>query len=649
MPRSFVVWSVLATLFALAVPTRAEEPKTAPKSDPKSDPEPEEVTVSGTRDPIAPQAKSLGRAEIRSLPGAFGDPFRAIDALPGVVPLFSGLPYYYIRGAPPSNVGYFVDGVRVPYLFHFGLGPGVVPPQIIERVDLHAGAMPAAWGRYAGAVVSGITAAPRDRLWGEATVRLVDAGGILETPFADGKGHVLASGRYSYSGALLSLLAPDILLNYGDYTARVTYDLSPRDRLTLFSLGAYDIAGQTEDGERKILFASEYHRVDARWDRKWSERTTSRLAMTLGYDRSRLEGLRFVRDASLGARGNVKHVLGPSVTVRAGFDANVHRYSGDPVNQYSVRRSEYEESVAFFSSRFDSESGVYADAVLTLPGGVQMIPGVRVDLFTSKGNHEIGLDPRIASILPLHKRLRLVLAEGIAHQGYAFAVPIPAFSYPGLPGGLQTAYQSSATFEAELPHRFTATLGGFHHEYRNMHDLFALGGDDGSAFDAPRTMSGQATGLELSLRRPLTERLGGVISYTLSRNTRNLGVRDIVNGFDRTHVLNVALSANVGKGFRVGSRVLFYTGVPRLERTLAEARGVPASADVDGRLPAFVRLDVRAEKRWSTAQGWFSIVLEGLNVTLSKESLGYDCRDGVCRPDEFGPISIPSLAFEGGF
>ena len=43
-------------------------------------------------------------AEVRAMPGAFGDSFRAIEALPGVTPLVSGLPYFFVRGAPVKSV-----------------------------------------------------------------------------------------------------------------------------------------------------------------------------------------------------------------------------------------------------------------------------------------------------------------------------------------------------------------------------------------------------------------------------------------------------------------------------------------------------------------------------------------------------------------
>jgi hypothetical protein len=66
----------------------------------------------------------------RDLPGAFGDPLRVLDALPGVVPWASGLPYGYVRGAPPASVGYVFDDIPLPQLFHAALGPAVIHPRM---------------------------------------------------------------------------------------------------------------------------------------------------------------------------------------------------------------------------------------------------------------------------------------------------------------------------------------------------------------------------------------------------------------------------------------------------------------------------------------------------------------------------------------
>ncbi len=178
-----IVASIRAQIrFTAPAPEAAPAPAgPAPAPGAPAPPRPLEVTVSGAH---PPGALSLSRAEVRLLPGAFGDPFRAVDALPGVTPIISGLPYFYVRGAPPGDVGYFLDGVRVPLLYHVALGPSVVHPAIMDRVDLYAGGYPASLGRYAGGVVSGETKDAPAGLHGEANLRIVDAGAMIETPIA---------------------------------------------------------------------------------------------------------------------------------------------------------------------------------------------------------------------------------------------------------------------------------------------------------------------------------------------------------------------------------------------------------------------------------------------------------------------------------
>ena len=224
----------------------------------------------------------MSRAEVRQLPGTFGDPFRAIEVLPGVTPIPPGIPYFYVRGAPPGNVGYFLDGVRVPYLFHIGAGPSVVNPALVERVDLYSGGYPAHYGRYAGAVVAAETAAPRDDFHGEGTVRLVDAGAMVESGFDGGRGTALVGGRYSYTAALFSLISPEIQLDYRDYQARITYDLTPRDRVSLFAFGAYDLLANTErkTNVKTTLFGAEFYRADVRYNHKLGSSGNLRLAVT---------------------------------------------------------------------------------------------------------------------------------------------------------------------------------------------------------------------------------------------------------------------------------------------------------------------------------------------------------------------------------
>jgi hypothetical protein len=150
---------------------------------------------------------------------------------------------------------------------------------------------------------------------------------------------------------------------------------------------------------------------------------------------------------------------------------------------------------------------------------------------------------------------------------------------------------------------------------------------------------GAAYGVELLLKRKLTKRFGGFLSYTLSRSTRTFGGREYIASFDRTHVGNLALAYELGRGFRVGGRFMAYSGLP------ARAEDGQAS-----RLPAFFRVDLRAEKRWRIGKTSFlSVIAEWMNATLSKEAIATTCSLRGCEAQMVGPVTIPSLGLEGGF
>jgi hypothetical protein len=42
-----------------------------------------------------------------------------------------------------------------------------------------------------------------------------------------------------------------------------------------------------------------------------------------------------------------------------------------------------------------------------------------------------------------------------------------------------------------------------------------------------------------------------------------------------------------------------------------------------------------------------AITLEMLNALMMKETLGLKCGQYDCRPEEIGPVWIPSIGFEG--
>jgi TonB family protein len=698
--RAKVVFSPEASASPVAAPSLTPAVDPSEQSPPPVEPEqPVEIIVSGVRREVG--QTTLSTEEVRELPGAFGDAFRAIEVLPGVTPLVSGIPYFYVRAAPPNNSGYYVDGVRIPLLFHLAIGQGVIHRGLIERLDFFPSAAPARYGGSAGGIIVGQTREPAKEFHGEANLRLIDAGALLEAPFANGRGSALVAGRYGYPGPILSAASPEIVLGYWDYQARTTWQPTPRDTLGLFAFGAHDYLAtrspsRDPEARNKLVeqFVSDFHRLDLRYDHA-TQSGRSRLAATAGYD-SQGSAPTYVTNYSAGLRFELEQDLSETVRVRTGaegrFDEYRMRFTASEPGEPAVPSSANPPPTNLYSA-------VHADMVLRLAPQVELVPGARAEVFASARDQEApgtgrtktavpAIGPRLSARITLAKGVAWLSNFGLSHQYPSLRVgeiPAPFLTVPGFPFGvrrLQTAAQASSGFEVGLPAGITATATGFYTRFTGLTDLTSEcvrdelvvtmvppGGTATPPQDLPyvcpnnQPVSGRGYGLELLVRTPVSKRLSGWLSYTLSRSTReaHFATRDgadtvetVPSDFDRTHVFNASLSYDLGRRWRAGGRFLFYTGTPY--SALDGSWPVPPYNAY--RNPAFYRLDFRLEKRWRLGQtGSIAWVLEGQNVTLRKEvtGLGKDCESigeaggagtVTCKQATIGPITIPSTGVE---
>jgi TonB family protein len=684
-------------------PPTAETPTPAPTTLPA----PDEVTVHGARREIG--ETTLLAADVREMPGAFGDPFRGVEALPGVVPVVSGLPFFYIRGAPPNDNQYLLDGIRVPLLFHVGIGEGVIHPKLIDRIDFYPGAAPAAYGGAAGAVIAGQTRAPSSEPHRELNLRLIDAGALIESPFAEGRGSMLVAGRYGYPGPIIGAITNNVALGYWDYQARGTFRLGSRDAVGIFAFGSHDYLG-TADTKNGVVgpiveqVASDFHRVDLRYDHEL-DGGHLRVAGTLGYDSQGGAGegdnsaVTTVTNLSAALRLEVDDALSSAVRVRGGADAWLDHYrfaqGQAPTGDNGTAEPQVPSSANPPPTNFTGDA--HADVVWRVTPRVELVPGVRANLFASRrasgpSGADVNtivpaIDPRLSARVTLAPSVAWLSALGLSHQYPALrvgAIPAMLVSVPGFPVGdahLQSVAQASQGIEIALPADFTLTTTGFFSEWWGLTDLTGnciqimpatMPPTNGmppppSPYLCPNNqpVRGVAYGVEFLLRRPLTKRLSGWLSYTLSRSTREEhfvtatggdAMATVASSYDRTHALNAIVAYDLGRRWRAGARFLFLSGTPYSNL----AGNVPVPPYNSQRDPPFFRLDVRLEKRWPLGEdGYIAFIAEGQNVTLSKETtpFGLKCiamggpQGGTtqCMHSAFGPITIPSVGVEASF
>jgi hypothetical protein len=627
---------------------------------------------------------------VRTQPGTLGDPFRVVSLLPGVVSPFPGLPLWSIRGASPGTAGFYLDGLRLPQLFHLLIGGGVVHSDLIDRVDFYPSGFDVTMGKAAGGIISASTRPARsDGNHFDLSLRLYDVGGLVELSLPK-EIRISVSGHYGYPGPILRAIDNRIQLDYWDYQVRLDWRF-----LTFQVLGGYDALALSLGKELEYSSPQStrtmFHRAQIRLHGE-SGKVSGEAALFGGYDEAGDISDRGVNKLMAGARGFVRVRL-PRLSFQIGTELEVARFSGErfDVGLRSlafVRNAEGPARVSgkdpdatpdelgeIGNNRVGITSSFYLHSELSLwPQRLYLTAGGRVDIYHVGDETLIGFDPRAQLRFVATPWLSLQASIGVYQQPPSFPVLLPGVDTFALKLGLQRAQSTVIAEEMSLPWNLSLRLTGFHQRFSNMTDLPPLGSSvcaspppeklHGTTATLVRVADGQAYGMEVWLRRSVGL-LTGWISYTLSRSERSYpcGVRPA--DYDQTHVLQVVAQTRLPRGFVAGVRLQFSTGRPEtLVDVGADNPSLEQIAERTGgqgvrnnfRLPNYVQLDVRIDKRWTFRRFYLHAFLEVVNATFSRTNLllAYPSPDeqanGKHDPELIGfSWILPSIGLRGGF
>jgi hypothetical protein len=322
--------------------------------------------------------------------------------------------------------------------------------------------------------------------------------------------------------------------------------------------------------------------------------------------------------------------------VRAGADAGLEHFKNDSLVLSSM--------VTSFGSHTDRYGGAWVDAVTHAGRGIEIVPSLRLDVFDVRGQTVFAPEPRLAGRFRIAEGVSWISAFGVTHQVPTFVIPVPGADFSVFDTAKQSVWQASQSIEVAFPLRITAKATVF----RNVSILSDV---DGQSHDY---------GAELFLHRDFTERLGGFVSYTVSRSDRDqLGVEKL-SVFDRTHVLSAVAGYDFGSGYRFGGRFFLASGRPyTVNCPTPDCSGgarppmgtLPATPyTATGRFPMFARLDVRFEKKWSLGKGaTIAATFEWFNSLLAREidSVGWT-PNGLAFSGR-SPLTLPSVGVEGSY
>ncbi len=611
----------------------------------------EVIEVTAIRSGADISERKLSSQEIRYLPGTNGDVVRVVQNLPGVARAPLGTGQLRIRGTAPEDSLYFLDGARIPIVFHFSGLSTVVSSDLLEEVGYFPGNYSVRYGRALGGLVDlrTRTKIPK-RNNGHVAVDVYQATAFVDT--AIGKRNSLTvSGRRSYADAILNPI-----LNKGEVKIQAPryYDFQARwsnkaesgawtDGMFLLSDDRFRFLGGGDEDEEEVQvgFATTFQKVRLQHLRDLSKDWKLEASILAGPENQFFEyegeSEAYERSQQLSLRVEARQEL--SETRDLGFTVGMDPMVSNEAYLYDIARPP-EKTVG--GSRFAPREagdafifmpGVYSEVSVRL-GSLTLGPGVRADAYLSDADVFMwSMDPRL--------RLRWVVSQNTALKagtGRHTQFPVLRELLPGSDGNpdLQPSWalQSSLGIEQQIVDGLRLDLTGFHYELSDLvsgrEDRFRFysGPPPAGPFDTgayANDGTGQVYGLEGLIRLDLEHTLA-FVSATLSRSERVDRPGEDVQLFeyDQPLVINALATQELPRRWRVGARIRYgsgnpYTPVVNRAYNLERREFVPIYGERDsGRLPAFFSLDVRVDKDYVFKKWTLTTYLDIQNATYSK-------------------------------
>ena len=626
-----------------------------------------QATVPGEKPQDAPVRRSLSHEEMVNIPGSLNDPIRAVQNLPGLAraPFLGG--QLLVRGSPPQDTGTYLDGHRIPQLFHFLGGPSVINEQLLDRIDFYPGGYGAGYGRN---LTSAIDVATRkgdaQGLHGEGDVGMYEVLGFLEGPIAPKTEFAIAARRSDLDTWLPAverrLASADngvttFLPVYWDYQARLDHKLADGDDLGMLIFGSDDKLTVAQSGGRRTLPLSAdlhigFHRLIAEYKHPVSDDLTLALSPALGWTRQSFDSqapgqgpfgqpqTADITDLTAEIRSLAEWRARGWLTVRAGTDIQFDRasYSADLASSLQIRNLGIPITQRLVFSRVQpvQQWGEFAETRLHL-GRFDVTPGLRADQYHWRDHARWSLDPRLWVRYALDDSQSLRAYTGLYHQPPTGQQIDKDIGNANL--GLEWAAQFGVGWERKFSDVWSVSTEVFYNR-RGSIIVFVdpVLNRDGTVYN-PRLLNngiGRAYGLELLVRREITASLYGWLAYTLSRSDilNNPGDQWRAFQYDQTHILNLIVGWRPLPQWELSTRFRLVSGNPFAPVDFATFDADTGSFVAkrgqvgEAREPLFLQLDVRAEHTWIWDWWKLSLYLDVQNVTnhTNEEFHVYDYR-----------------------
>ena len=649
----------------------------------------ERVTVSGSlraESDSVPGATSLHGRELENLRGAvLDDPLRAIQALPSATATDDFYSEFAVRGNPFHYVGMVVDGVPSQYLLHAvnGISDGgsiaMINSETLGSVSLLPGSYPQRTGRRMGAEVDLSTReGSRDGFHGRAGLSGTSATFLGEGPISGGKGSWLASVRRSYLDYVIKRIDPEAGFAFGftDAQGRFAYDLNPRHQVS-----ATVLAGRAvfEEGDPDIGVNEIRTGISRAWlaSLSWRYLPSERFAITqrvystgLDYDNDNRAGeaLDSARFSELGWRTDASY--SPASRAVVEFGGDVQQLEGGRRIARQLSNAGGVATLNDYGERSTAASA-YAQVRVGLGSRLTLTPGGRIDHWSPTATTTAS--PWINAEWRLAERTRLRAGSGVYRQ-------FPSLDQVhGLQGGgpdlrPERALHLDAGVEQTLPHQTRLLLNVYARQERDVlwtpgsePRLSSSGVIQPGLFYAPwvNTLDGEARGVEVVVRRDATDGFSGWAGYAFGRlkYTETSTGEEFWADADQRHTLSLYGNYRLSSRSSLSARYRYGSNYPMIGYIGEPSPALGNVPVIDGRplfyalsnqrntlrLPAYSRLDIRADRAFNWSGRRFVVFVDVANIAnrtnLRNQDYGVDRAGRVFGATESLMPIVPS----GGF
>jgi TonB family protein len=647
---------------------------------------PYEATVSGERERRELSRTTVSIEEVNRVPGTQGNALKVIEDLPGVArtsPIGGG--FLVIRGSAPGDSLVFLDGLAIPLLYHFGALSSTVTPDLLGSIEYLPGNFSVQYGDMIGGLVQVQSRSLHEELHGFVNLNLLEASFVVESAVPEVPGlRIALAGRRSYIDFILKAVVPssaDLSLTtaptYYDAELRVDYRppgsahelqllvLTSDDRLGLLlkrpSERDPNVSGDVnaETGFSQIRLKHQYRAGRLSLETvAMFEHVLLGFAVGKEYFQLHTNGLHLRSLGSFEISDSLGLTLGFSAVqqhavVGARFRQSLIAREGDP--RGSARPDQADVVVPSTSyDRFDPS--LFAEARVRPLPGLTLTPGLRFDSFIyhpDQPHPTTTLSPRLTVRYELAAPIAFKGGVGLYTQGARNGDATVAFGNPAvLP---ERALQATLGTELRPRPDLLVTVEGF---LKSLDHLIVHSGNSTPGLLLDNAGTGRIRGLEVLVRKELTDRLFGWIAYTFSHSQRTdrPGEPSRLFDFDQPHNLVVVASYRLPAGWQIGGRLRIISGDPDTPitgaRYLAQSDAyLPIFGPTNSvRMPLFHQLDVRVDKVWTYDNWQLDAYLDVLNVYNHRSIEGIQYSYDYSQSAYFRGLPIlPTLGLKGSF